>query len=147
MTGLATQIAIQNGRIDGLTTQMTIQTGRIDGLTTQMTIQTDRIDALIEQLNDQAAISTARHQELISSMANCNAKFYNRRAHSANSEILPLCSNKWVNSPAIFPETRGALFKLSATECTELLNIYSLPVNGTIGVKRNRLAAYIGLTI
>lgn len=95
------------------------------------------------------AQATARHNELtvrLNDLENRLAVTYNRISLRSHEAIQPLLGVNGI-VPSNFPVTREDLFRLPPKQCVLLLHAYSLSVEGTILIQRNRLAAHIGLIL
>lgn len=95
------------------------------------------------------AQATARHNELIvrlNDLENRLAVTYNRTSLRSHEPIQPLLRVNGIVPPN-FPVTREDLFQLPPKQCVLLLHAYSLSVEGTILIQRNRLAVHIGLIL
>ena len=157
-TALATQVTALTTAQAALTTQVTALTtaqaalnAQVTTLTTaqaalnaQVTTLTTEVVAVKAQVTAQAANATARHNELLNGLYNCNAISYNRSSNRPMSDLLPL-KDTGGNIPENFPFNRENVFALSSADCQSLLTAYALSLGGTLDAKRKRLANQFGL--
>ena len=73
-----------------------------------------------------------------------DTRFRNFSATRSNDPIYPIITFN-VQLPNQYPGTRGAVFSLTRGNLDVLLPYYALDANGTIDVKRKRLALFLVL--
>ena len=83
-------------------------------------------------------------QQLFSRLDATDTRFRNFSATRSNDPIYPIITFN-VQLPNQYPGTRGAVFSLTRGNLDVLLQYYALDANGTIDVKRKRLALFLGL--
>jgi hypothetical protein len=95
-------------------------------------------------------VFTQPHHERLPSAANA-AGFCTNATNVANERVndgkdtIRFIPRGAAVVPAVFPENRGDLLKLSRSELITLLSFYELPTGGTVKYLRRRLADFIGV--
>jgi hypothetical protein len=95
------------------------------------------------------AQATVRYNDLVIRLNDLEiglAVTYNRTSLRCDDALKPLLGVNGIIPPN-FPATRNDLFRLSQEKCMSLLHAYNLNAEGTILVKRNRLASHVGLIL
>jgi len=95
------------------------------------------------------AINAALVPAINAALAPINAKLSNAQATRGDDPIMPFPNNAGAAIPAIFPQTRSTLARLSTANCNTLLAYYGLPVPApgaaNVMARRNMLRVHLGV--